>query len=172
MNENEKKIKPISIVLFVVVLLLSIGLVVVPFVSKFDFFNAESGLIPVMKDVLVFKSSSFSGNFKAVAIIDGVWGYLVVACFLIGLIGVGVRKKAAMLLGMFAFLLGGVASFYGLGLVLTQGNLKALASILSLVAAAILVILSVASFMFAFSCSKSKETSEPVMEEEKIELIY
>lgn len=169
MNENEKKIKPISIVLSVVILLLSICLVVVPFISKFDFFNAESGLIPVMKDVLVFKSSSFSGNFKAVAIIDGVWGYLVVACFLIGLIGVGVRKKPVMLLGMFAFLLGGVASFYGLGLVLTRGDIKALASILSLIAAAILVILSIASFMFAFSCSKSKETCEPVMEEEKIE---
>lgn len=180
MEQKEKKIKPVSIILFAATLLISIGLIIVPFVAKVKFFDAEAGLIPALKNVITFSTSSFNGTCKAIAVFAGVWGYLVVACFLIGLLGVIVRKKANMLIGIFSFLIGGLFSFYALLMVLVVGEIKGGSAIASIIAAAVLVILSIASFMFAFASVKEEaipateavaenETVQPVETKEEVE---
>lgn len=173
MEQKEKKIKPVSIILFVATLLISIGLIIVPFVAKVKFFDAEAGLIPALKNVITFSTSSFNGTCKAIAVFAGVWGYLVVACFLIGLLGVIVRKKANMLVGIFSFLIGGLFSFYALLMVLVVGEIKGGSAITSIIAAAVLIILSIASFMFAFTSIKEETFSvaETVAEEEAVQPI-
>ena len=173
MEQKEKKIKPVSIILFVATLLISIGLIIVPFVAKVKFFDAEAGLIPALNNVITFSTSSFNGTCKAIAVFAGVWGYLVVACFLIGLLGVIVRKKANMLVGIFSFLIGGLFSFYALLMVLVVGEIKGGSAITSIIAAAVLIILSIASFMFAFTSIKEEVSpvAETVAEEEAVQPI-
>ena len=169
MEQKEKRISIITWVIFALIIVLSSIEVTFIILSKDTFFAENNGLLSHFKNVVAFNYSSYSeGLFKAMALIDSIWGYLFIACFLVGLIGMFARKRAKIFVGLLGFLLASLFAFIGILASLTLAE----ASILYLTLAAVLLCLAVVSFRFAFATSSKSEaipSSKNEVKEEKVE---
>ncbi len=171
MEQKEKRISIITWVIFALIIVLSSIEATFIILSKDTFFAENNGLLSHLKNVVAFNYSPYSeGLFKAMALVDSIWGYLFIACFLVGLIGMFARKRAKILIGLLGFLIASLFAFAGVLASLTLAE----ASILYITLAAVLLCLAVASFRFAFAVSsKSEKTSSNKVEikQEKVEEI-
>lgn len=171
MEQKGKRISIITWTIFALIIVLSAVEAAFIILNKDAFFAENNGLLSHLKNVVTFNYSSYSeGQFKAMALVAGIWGYLSLACFLVGLIGMFARKRAKILVGLFGFL---IASFFAFSGILASLTL-ATASPLYITLAAVLLLFAVASFRFAFAVqSKNEEvtSNETEVKQEPVEEI-